>query len=104
VTASYSQRKTHARHGAQSINAVVDTAVAELKAAQAAEWKANKAAAEKAEQERVRLTRADIDGKTFVKTRTGWHRIARLNAKTVSVETGYSWVNRIPFDDILDAR
>jgi hypothetical protein len=54
-----------------------------------------------AERDRVRLTRADLVGATWVRDGAGWHRVARLNAKSVSVESGYSWTDRIEFDRIL---
>ncbi|WP_156027412.1 hypothetical protein [Mycetocola saprophilus] len=57
-----------------------------------------------AERDRVRLERADIIGARVVRTRVGWHKVARINVKTVSVETGYSWVDRYPFAEILEAR
>lgn len=39
-----------------------------------------------------------------VKTRFGWHRVVRVNAKTVTVATGYSWNDRIPVGSIVDVR
>jgi len=56
------------------------------------------------EANRVELTRDDLKGATHVRTEFGWHRIARLNPTTVSVETGYSWTDRYPYSKILDAR
>lgn len=61
-------------------------------------------AAAEAEATRVQLTRDDIKGATHVRTERGWHRIARLNPTTVSVETGYSWTDRHPYSKILEAR
>lgn len=59
---------------------------------------------ERAEATRQRFTREDIAGAFAVRTSAGWHKVARVNAKTVSVETGYSWTDRIEFDKILDYR
>ena len=53
---------------------------------------------------RVRLTREDIVGARAVRTRFGWHAVVRVNAKSVSVHTGYSWVDRVLFDDVLEAK
>lgn len=39
-----------------------------------------------------------------VRDSTGWHRVVRVNAKTVTVETGYSWTDRIPTDRIIETR
>jgi hypothetical protein len=57
-----------------------------------------------AEEQRVRLTRDDIKGATHVRTQHGWHKVARVNAKSVSVETGYPWVDRYEFDKIREVR
>lgn len=39
-----------------------------------------------------------------VKIRDHWHRVARANKKTVSVETGYSWTDRAPWHEVQDHR
>lgn len=39
-----------------------------------------------------------------VKVRGRWCRVARVNAKTVSVETGYSWTDRVAYAEIQDHR
>lgn len=57
-----------------------------------------------AERDRVRLTRDDIAGATHVRLAGGWWKVARVNATTVSVETGYSWVDRHSFDKVLEVR
>lgn len=40
----------------------------------------------------------------MVKHRFGWSKIARVNAKTVSVETEYSWTDRLPYAEIQGYR
>ncbi|MCU1418744.1 MAG: hypothetical protein JWP32_2918 [Schumannella sp.] len=57
-----------------------------------------------AERDRTRLTRGDLTGSKFVRTPAGWRKVVRVNAKTVSVESGYSWVDRLDFDKILGVR
>lgn len=57
-----------------------------------------------AERDRVRLTRADVEGTSMVRTRLGWHRVVRVNAKSVTVETGHSWTDRYAFADVLEVR
>lgn len=37
-----------------------------------------------------------------VKIRGHWHRVARANKKTVSVETGYSWTDKAPWHEVQD--
>lgn len=39
-----------------------------------------------------------------VKIRGRWHRVARANTKSVSVETGYSWTDRSPWHEVQDHR
>jgi hypothetical protein len=53
---------------------------------------------------RRRFTREDLLGVTHVRIRSGWTTVVRVNVRTVSVESGYSWVDRVPFDDVLDVR
>lgn len=95
--------KSFYHHG----RAVVKAAVAEVDAATARrreEDRARAAEARKREAERVRFTAADLEGAKFVRTRTGWHEVVRVNAKTVSVASGYSWADRIDVGAVLEVR
>lgn len=38
----------------------------------------------------------------LVRTRWGWKTVAKVNRKTVSVETGYSWTDKLPIDEIKE--
>lgn len=40
----------------------------------------------------------------LVRDRHGWHEVVRVNKTTVSVATGYSWVDRIPHSKIVEVR
>lgn len=55
------------------------------------------------ERDRVPFTRDDLAGAEYVRTQHGWHKVVRINQTSVSVATGYSWVDRYPFDRILQA-
>lgn len=57
-----------------------------------------------AERDRTRLTRDDIAGATHVRISRSWHKVVRVNQTTVSVDSGYSWVDRYTFDKVLEAR
>lgn len=57
-----------------------------------------------AERDRVRLTREDVAGATHVLVSRTWRKVVRVNQTTVSVESGYSWTDRYPFDKILEVR
>lgn len=39
-----------------------------------------------------------------VRVAGSWRRVARVNAKSVAVETGYSWTNRVPWHKVTDHR
>lgn len=84
----------------------IDAAVEQQKAERAAEWAALKdeAAAQRAADEANRPTVEEIRAASFVRDRIGWHRVVRVNGKSVTVATPYSWTDRIPFDRILEAR
>jgi hypothetical protein len=56
------------------------------------------------ERERVPLTAVDVAGAREVRTRSGWWRVVRVNARSVSVESGFSWVDRVPFGRVLEVR
>jgi hypothetical protein len=36
----------------------------------------------------------------LVSTRFGWRRIVRVNPKSLSLETGYSWTDKLPYDEV----
>lgn len=69
---------------------------------QALQSKVARAEYDQREAKRVRLTRDDIGGAALVRTRHGWYGVVRVNAKTVTVATGYSWTDRIDFNDVLE--
>ena len=50
------------------------------------------------------VTAETIKAAKFVRTTCGWHKVAKVNAKSVSVETGYSWTDRIAHSKILEVR
>ena len=56
------------------------------------------------ERDRVRLTRDDVVGAEYVCTRFGWYSVVKVNAKTVSVTTPFSWTDKIPLEEILAIR
>lgn len=60
------------------------------------------AKARQAKASRRVFTRDDLEGVTQIRTRHGWHRVLRVNAKTVTVATDYSWTDRYRHDEILE--
>ena len=65
---------------------------------------AAKKADRQAEQDRVKFTRDELTGARIVRDQFGWHKVRKVNTKTVSVDSGYSWADLIPLDKILDYR
>ena len=65
---------------------------------------AAKKADRQAEQERVKFTRDNLNGALVVRDQFGWHKVRKVNTKTVSVDSGYSWADLIPLDKVLDYR
>lgn len=101
------QRRSWARRGAAEINRVVaegKAQVAALEAERDAERRAKVQDLRDAEAARVRLTHAEVVGAAFVRDEFGWHRVVRVNAKSVTVETAYSWTDRIELDRIREIR
>lgn len=78
----------------------IDAAVAAVKSEQRAEFEAAKQAAREREAARHVFTRDDIVGAGFVHDGFQWRTVVSVNKTTVSVSTGYSWVDRIPFKKI----
>lgn len=104
---SYATRKSHGKRGAQILDRIVADAVAEQEQRardEAERVKAERAAALLAAAERPKLTAADLASATLVRDRTGWHKVVRVNATTVTVQTPWSWTERIKRDHILEAR
>lgn len=67
-------------------------------------YKVKRLEARIAELERVRYTAADIKGAKLVKDAYAWHKVVRVSAKSVTVETPYSWTDRIAIDEVRDWR
>jgi hypothetical protein len=52
----------------------------------------------------VPFTAEELKAATHIRAHHGWHKVVRVNAKTVSVETGYSWMDRIKIEAIREVR
>lgn len=92
------------RYGKGGIDAAIDRHLAEQFRADAAKHRAILKAAREAEASRVRLTADDVKGARFVRDQFGWHVVARVSAKSVTVKTPYSWTERIAIDKIREVR
>jgi hypothetical protein len=52
----------------------------------------------------IAFTEDQYKAAKVVRDSHGWHKVAKVNAKSVSVETGYSWTDRIRRDKIIEVR
>lgn len=92
------------KRGGGSLDAQIDRHLAEQKRLKAETYKARREAARVAEAERVRLTAEDVKGARFVRDSCGWYKVVRVSAKSVTVETGHSWTDRIALNKVLEVR
>ena len=99
------RRKHNAKADTRRYNAYDREAAAyrELYAAKSAMHTATIRVATLAEKEAAADLVVPADAR-LVRDSLGWHRVIRVNAKSVSVETGYSWTDRIPMSNVLEAR
>ena len=100
---TYSQRGTFAKRGAAAIEAQVAAAKAEVKRESDEKWAALKAESA-LRNAPVPFTAGQLAGAVIVSTSIGWHRVAKVNAKSVTVHTPYSWTDRYTLDKILEVR
>ena len=100
---TYSQRKSFARSGAATINATIATAIAATNAHEAAERNAA-IAAYTLRTAPVPFTPEQLKTAQVIRTTTGWHRVVKVNAKSVTVATGYSWTDRHELGKILEVK
>lgn len=91
------------RARARATESMVDTAVATMKAEAAETWAARRAETAAANAP-VPFTEEQYRAAVAVRTKLGWHRVVRVNAKSVTVKTAYSWDDRIPRPSILEVR
>lgn len=100
-----SQRRNLARHGAASVEREQAAYRKQVAADDAAADRARidrDNIAKQAETDRVKFTRDNLTGARAIRTKSGWRAVTTINNTTVSVTTGYSWVDRIPFGKILE--
>jgi hypothetical protein len=65
----------------------------------------NRLDAARKEATRIPFTRDQLTGAVLVKSETyGWCKVRKVNQKTVSVDSGYSWADLIPIGQILEYR
>jgi len=98
-----SQRRAHARNAAAAGMAQIIAAKTELAKQRAEEYAAARAAFAK-RNEKIDYTPEQYKTAKVVRTVTGWHKVVKVNAKSVTVETPYSWTDRIEAARIIEVR
>lgn len=52
----------------------------------------------------VPYTDAELKAARYVRDKHSWHEVVRVNAKTVTVRTAWSWDEHLPIGDVLEIR
>lgn len=91
------------RQGEKQLREAV-TEVQRARTQQLADLDARVEAAAKAHAARPRLTLANLTDAKAIRNTYGWHVVVRVNAKTVTVETPYSWNDHVRHGDVLEVR
>lgn len=95
--------RTAYRRRAAATERSIDAALAEVKTAK--EVERQEAAAEYAAKHApVPYTSEELATARLIRTRYGWYKVVRVNTKTVTVETPYSWTDRIATPNIIEVK
>lgn len=103
MTTPLPRRRAGARNGARLSQQAIDAELTRQQAerdAQRAEGVARRKAEREAEKARVKFTAADLAGADAIYDGFTWHRVIRVNAKSVTVATPYSWTERVPIERV----
>lgn len=100
---TYSQRKTFVREGARDLNNTINQAQEALTAQQEAQYAENRAEYAK-RHAAVPFSLEQLAAATHVRSYMGWHKVVKVNVKSVTVETGYSWHDRLAIAKLLEVR
>lgn len=103
MTVPLSRRRAGASNGARLAEQAIDAELARQQAerdAQHAEGVARRKAEREAEKARVKFTAGDLVGAEIIHDGFSWRRVIRINAKSVTVTTAYSWTERVPIEQV----
>lgn len=106
MTLSYHQRRAAYKRSLIAAKRYDAEAAEAIKQANAA-YEAVIDAAVSVRMERDAAAHRDLDALKpgdLVRDSVGWHRVVRVNAKSVTVETPWSWTDRIPFAKVIETR
>ena len=93
--------RTAYRARAAATERSVDAALADVKAQQEAE-RAEAQAAWSKRYAPVPFTAEELKAARTIRTALGLHAVVRVNAKSVTVKTAYSWTDRVSIDKIIE--
>ena len=102
-----SQRRAFNKRGGAELHRIIDAAKAEIAATKAIEDAAN---ADRIKAERIKrkavieYTEDEYKSARIVRDEMGWHAVVRVNAKSVTIKTPYSWTERIARPKILEVK
>ena len=88
------------RYGRGGIDAAIVRHLEQQRREEDAKYKALRKGAREREAARIRLTREDVMDARMVRDEFAWHRVVRVNARTVTVKTDYSWNTLIQIAEI----
>ena len=95
--------RTAYRARAAATERSVDASLAEVKA-----WEAEMLAKARARYEErnkpAPFTPEELKAARAIRTAAGWHRVVKVNTKSVTVATGYSWNDRYTLEKVLEVR
>lgn len=91
------------KRGAGSLDAQIDREIKRIKA-ETEVTRQKLIAANKERNKPVQFTREQLEAARIIRTSSGWYRVVKVNPKSVLVETGYSWSDRVPLAKILEVK
>lgn len=101
VTSMSRRRATLKQQGAATEREIAQT-IADQRVEAQAEHQRAVATYDAREAGRKKFTREEILGALMVRAEIhGWRKVRRVNAKSVSVDSGYSWPDYIPFKEVI---
>lgn len=91
------------KRGAGSLDRQIDRNLKRIEAEKEAERR-QAIAANQERYKRVPFTRDELEAARAIRTSSGWHRVVKVNTKSVTVSTGYSWNDRYELDKVLEVK
>lgn len=91
------------KRGAGSLDRQIDRNLERIKGEQEVERR-RVIAAHRERTKPVPFTADQLKAAKAIRTSSGWHRVVKVNSKSVTVETGYSWTDRYTIEKVLEVK